>query len=161
LPLSTTFAEAAHNQRLLFGAMSLVVLVLGATLMLLIRFLVLSPMRTLATAMQRFSTSGHRDDAVILQTGDELEELSRAFSRMAGRLSDYHYDLEEKIQAATSDLEQSNYQLAETNRLLAAANERKSDFIARASHELRTPLTSIKGGLEYLSVRLASQATPT
>jgi len=156
LPMSATFAEAAWNRRILFGAMTMVVLVLSGAMMLMIRFLVLTPMQTLAKSMQRFSNSGQRGDAVILQTGDEFEELSRSFARMAGRLSDYHYDLEVKIQAATKDLERSNRQLVQANRLLAATNERKSDFIARASHELRTPLTSIKGGMEYLNARLSA-----
>jgi signal transduction histidine kinase len=31
----------------------------------------------------------------------------------------------------------------------------KSNFIANISHELRTPLTSIKGAMDYLSVRLS------
>ncbi len=156
LPLSETLAEAAWNRRLLFAAMAMVVLILSGALMLMIRRLVLTPMQTLATAMQRYSHSGHQDDAVVLKTGDELEELSRSFAHMAGRLSEYHSDLENKIQVATGDLEQSNRQLVEANRLLAAANIQKSDFIARASHELRTPLTSVKGGMEYLTTRLSS-----
>ena len=157
IPLSATFAEAARNRRIMFGAMALVVSILAATLLLLIRHLVLIPMRTLATSMQRYASSGHRDDAVILATGDEFEELSRSFARMAGRLSEYHFELEDKIKAATRDLAASNRQLIEANRLLAAANERKSDFVARASHELRTPLTSIKGGMEYLNARLQAE----
>ncbi|MBA3004277.1 MAG: HAMP domain-containing histidine kinase, partial [Desulfurivibrio sp.] len=43
----------------------------------------------------------------------------------------------------------------DSNRLLSAASDRKSDFVARASHELRTPLTSIKGSMEYVTARLA------
>ncbi|HET97262.1 MAG TPA: DUF3365 domain-containing protein [Desulfurivibrio alkaliphilus] len=156
LPLSKTFAEAAQNRRILLASMSLVVLILGAALLLMIRFLVLTPMRTLADSMQRFSGSGHREDATVLATGDEFEDLSRSFAQMATKLSEYHYELEEKIQAATRDLALTNRQLAETNRLLVAAGERKSDFIARASHELRTPLTSIKGGMEYVTARLTA-----
>ncbi|MDF1613593.1 sensor histidine kinase [Desulfurivibrio dismutans] len=156
LPLSETFAEAARNRRLLFAAMGLVVMVLSGSLLLMIRHLVLTPMQTLAMAITRYSRSGHREDAVILQTGDEFEELSRSFARMAGKLSDYHHNLEDKIQIATRDLEQSNRQLLAANRLLAATNVKKSDFIARASHELRTPLTSVKGGMEYLTARLTS-----
>ncbi|ADH86017.1 sensor histidine kinase [Desulfurivibrio alkaliphilus] len=156
VPLSETFAEAARNRRLLFASMGLVVMVLSGSLLLMIRHLVLTPMQTLATAMTRYSRSGHADDAVVLQTGDELEALSHSFASMAGKLSDYHHNLEDKIQIATRDLEQSNRQLLEANRLLAATNLRKSDFIARASHELRTPLTSVKGGMEYLTAKLAS-----
>ncbi|MFU8818506.1 MAG: ATP-binding protein [Desulfurivibrio sp.] len=156
LPLSDTLAEATLNKRILFISMLMVVGVLSVALLLMIRFVVLLPMQTLAAAMQRFSSSGHRDDAVILATGDEFEDLSRSFSRMATKLSEYHFELEEKIQIATRDLALSNRQLTETNRLLTTAGERKSDFIARASHELRTPLTAIKGGIEYVTARLAT-----
>lgn len=161
IPLSDIFAEAAANRRLLLGAMVGVVVILGTTLVLLLRYLVLTPMQTLATSMQHYSRSGHRDDALVLATGDELQELSQSFADMADRLSDYHYSLEDRIQTATRDLAASNQQLLEANQLLAAANRRKSDFIARASHELRTPLTSIKGGMEYIDTRLRHDSPAT
>ncbi|PKN21226.1 MAG: HAMP domain-containing histidine kinase, partial [Deltaproteobacteria bacterium HGW-Deltaproteobacteria-3] len=89
------------------------------------------------------------------RTGDEFEDLSRAFADMTAQLTGYHGDLQDRIREATKDLAESNRKLLETNRLLNAASERKSDFIARASHELRTPLTSIKGSMEYVTAKLA------
>ncbi|MBE0597208.1 MAG: DUF3365 domain-containing protein [Desulfuromonadales bacterium] len=153
IPLSKTFEEAATNRRGMFVAMLLVVAVLSAAMILMMRQLVLSPMRKLSGAIRRFS-EGHYETGTILPTGDEFEDLSRSFADMARRITEHHHDLQEKIGAATSDLETTNLKLLEANRLLSLSNERKSDFIARASHELRTPLTSIKGSMEYVTARL-------
>jgi signal transduction histidine kinase len=156
LPLSESFLEAAKNRRTLFAAMLSMVALLSGAMIFMMNYLVVKPMGKLSAAMQRFSEGG-RDTGkeIALATGDEFEELSRSFAQMAARLSEYHHGLEEKIQAATRDLEETNNKVIKANRLLIAANERKADFIANASHELRTPLTTIKGSMEYITARLA------
>ncbi len=117
--------------------------------------IVLTPMKRLRSAINEFS-EGTYCPSKGLKTGDEFEDLYRAFSQMAGTLTDYHSCLNNKIKDATKGLEETNRKLIETNRLLNEANIRKSDFIARASHELRTPLTSIKGAMDYISAKLSS-----
>jgi len=147
LPMDKTFAEAARNRRWMFASMLMVVGALSGAMIMMLRFLVLEPMQRLSCFIKDFSQGDYQPDT-LLPTGDEFDELSRAFTEMAEKLTGYYDDLEERINEATRDL-------AESNRLLAAASERKSDFIARASHELRTPLTSIKGSMEYVTARLA------
>lgn len=154
LPLGETFAEAAMNKRGMFIAMLLVVAVLSSAMIYMMRRLVLQPMKTLSTSMNRFS-EGSYDSSMVLRTGDEFEDLSRVFSEMAMHLTQYHEGLQGKIRIATSDLADTNRKLLTANELLSASNERKSDFIARAAHELRTPLTSIKGSMEYVTARLS------
>jgi signal transduction histidine kinase len=155
LPLSESFLAATKNRRILFVAMISMVVLLSGAMIFMMRHLVLTPMGKLSSAMQRFS-EGRRNTGAdgVLRTGDEFEELSRSFTGMAARLTEYHHGLEEKIRAATHDLEEINNKLLHANQLLVIANERKADFIASASHELRTPLTSIKGSMEYLTARL-------
>ena len=154
LPMDKTFAEAARNRHRMFASMLLVVGALSAAMIFMMRHLVLAPMKRLSTSIQGFS-QGRYEAGTILATGDEFEDLSRAFAEMADRLTGYHDDLQNRIREATGDLAETNQKLMETNRLLSAASERKSDFVARASHELRTPLTSIKGSMEYVTARLA------
>ena len=154
LPMDKTFAEASQNRRRMFASMLLVVGALSGAMIFMMRHLVLNPMKRLSTSIQEFSRGNYKAGA-ILPTGDEFEDLSRAFAEMAARLSGYHDDLQGRIREATGDLAETNQKLLETNRLLSAASERKSDFVARASHELRTPLTSIKGSMEYLTARLS------
>ncbi len=154
LPMDKTFAEATLNRRRMFASMLLVVGALSGAMIFMMRHLVLAPMKRLSTSIQEFSR-GNYEAGAIPPTGDEFEDLSRAFAEMAARLTGYHDDLQDRIREATRDLAETNQKLRETNRLLSAASERKSDFIARASHELRTPLTSIKGSMEYVTARLA------
>ncbi|MDZ7641428.1 MAG: DUF3365 domain-containing protein [Desulfurivibrio sp.] len=156
LPMSETLAAAAHNRRIMFGAMLLTVFILSGALILMTKRLVLNPVSRLRDSLRQFSQGRSYDAATLPRTGDELEELGRAFAEMADRLGEYHQDLEEKVAAATMDLAVANRQLQASNQQLAALNERKSDFVARASHELRTPLTSISGSLEYLDARFAA-----
>jgi signal transduction histidine kinase len=155
IPLDKTFAEIVSNRRNMLIAAVLTVLTLIAAMFLMIKKIVLTPMRKLQSAINEFS-EGKYSPEKRLKTGDEFEDLCRSFSAMAGILSEYHICLNNKIKEATEGLEKTNKRLVETNRLLNEANIRKSDFIARASHELRTPLTSIKGAMDYISAKLSS-----
>jgi signal transduction histidine kinase len=155
VPLDKTLAEIARNKKGMIIANILTVLTLIIAMFIMMSKLVLSPATKLQSSIRAFS-DGKNVPSEILKTGDEFEDLSRAFSEMAKALAEYHDCLNDEIKAATRDIEDSNSKLMEANRLLREANVRKSDFIAGASHELRTPLTSIKGAMDYISARLAS-----
>lgn len=155
IPMDKTFAEIASNKNSMFIAAVLTVLTLIAAMFFMMKKLVLTPMKRLKSSINEFS-EGNYSPKKRLKTGDEFEDLCRSFSEMAGTLTDYHSCLNNKIKDATRGLEETNRKLIETNRLLNEATIRKSDFIARASHELRTPLTSIKGAMDYISVKLSS-----
>ncbi|MBZ0157870.1 MAG: DUF3365 domain-containing protein [Alphaproteobacteria bacterium] len=155
LPLERTFAEIAKNKRQMFISMILIVVSLIAAMFLMMKNLVLTPMRKLKHSIRQFS-EGKYDPESRLETGDEFEDLFCAFSEMARSLTEYHNCLNDKIRAATRDIEGTNRKLLEANKRLSEANVRKSDFIARASHELRTPLTSIKGAMDYIAAKLSS-----
>ncbi|MEW6116068.1 MAG: ATP-binding protein [Nitrospirota bacterium] len=155
IPMDKTLAEIAANKKRMLIAALLTVLALMSAMFLMMRNLVLTPMRRLKSAITEFS-EGRYNPARRLRTGDEFEDLCTAFSEMARSLTEYHHSLNDKIRAATEDLEETNKKLLEANRLLNESNIRKSDFIARASHELRTPLTSIKGAMDYIAARLSA-----
>ncbi len=155
IPFDKTFSEIAANRKRMFIATLLIVSSLMAAMLLMMRNLVLTPMRRLKTSIRQLP-EGKYNPEDMPATGDEFEDLCRAFSEMAGSLTEYHTCLNDKIRAATEDIEGTNRKLVEANKLLSEANMRKSDFIARASHELRTPLTSIKGAMDYIMARLAA-----
>lgn len=129
-------------------------LIAGAVLTLLMfvmtRRMVIRPIATMRAMMYRFSKDGN-PDLPIFETGDEIEDLSTSFREMAKKIDEYHTCLQKKINASTRELMEKNEELLKLNRA-------KSDFLAKISHELRTPLTTIKGAMDYLSIKLSRHA---
>jgi len=154
IPADKTLAELSANKQRMVIASVLILLSLILTMFLMMKKLVLNPVKRLKSSIMEFSDKGQYSSENILKTGDEFEDLYCAFAQMAREVSEYHNCLNDRVQAATKDLEELNRKLIEANRLLSEANIKKSDFIARASHELRTPLTSINGAMDYISARL-------
>ena len=87
-----------------------------------------APIRTLEAGVARLA-AGQLDQPVVVQTGDELEDLSHEFNRMASELKESYAGLEQKIEARTLQLLQ--------------ANSAKSRFLASASHDLRQPVHAL------------------
>jgi signal transduction histidine kinase len=135
----------AGRKGMIYASIATVTLLL-LVLFIMMKELVLSPVKHLKTSMQEFS-KGERTNISIIRTGDELEDLSRSFLEMSDTLTEYHESLENEVSKATKSLEDANIRLHELN-------EKKSDFIANISHELRTPMTSIKGAMDYLAVKV-------
>jgi signal transduction histidine kinase len=107
--------------------------------------LIFSPVRRLRDSMERV----RRGDLTVrsnLRTGDELEELSRAFDQMLDELD----RVQNSLRAMNESLDLKVVQLSEANVGLFESNRLKSDFVASVSHELRTPLNSIIGFAELL-----------
>lgn len=107
--------------------------------------LIFSPVRRLRDSMERV----RRGDLTVrsnLRTGDELEELSRAFDQMLDELD----RVQKSLRAMNESLDLKVVQLSEANVGLFESNRLKSDFVASVSHELRTPLNSIIGFAELL-----------
>jgi signal transduction histidine kinase len=121
--------------------------ILIMVLYLMMKELVLRPVKQLKESLNDFSIGDRRETSVI-RTGDELEELCNSFADMSKSLSEYHTSLHDKVHIATKSLEEANARLTELN-------EKKSDFIAKISHELRTPMTSIKGAMDYISTKFS------
>lgn len=149
VPMDYVLSIIATDRRyMLMGGLAAVTLLM-IVLFLITRQMVIRPINSIRTHMMDFSRRGN-PVMPVLETGDELEDLSRSFLDMAKSIDSYHGCLQEKIRSATSELIGKNEELLKLNRS-------KSDFIAKISHELRTPLTSIKGAMDYLSARMSMQ----
>jgi len=107
--------------------------------------LILSPVLQLTKVAEAVSHGEHGVRSNIA-TGDEYEELSRAFNAMLTHLQ----SSENELRRINRSLDTRLDQLAEKNIELFEANKLKSQFLSNVSHELRTPLSSIIGFAELL-----------
>ena len=123
-----------------------IILLTSLTLFFFLRKMVIKPVNQIKSMATEIS-NGHHQARVQIKTGDELEQLGRAFNTMGERLSRNREVMEEKIAAATSELYQANQELKKLDTL-------KTEFIADMSHELRSPVTAIQGGLDYLKRKI-------
>lgn len=118
---------------------------------------------------------GNLEHRIKIRTGNELQELAEQFNHMAANLKNSYAKLEERVQERTSELEERNKVLQETQGNLKAINKKlteaysqlerldkmKDEFVSTVSHELRTPLTAIKEGVSLIMDRvLPGEVTP-
>ena len=119
----------------------------------------LFPIDALKIGAQRIS---QRDfsQKVIIQSGDDFEELGEAFNFASQQLAFFHQksqqaqnalikardNLEERVKVRTAEL-------ARAKEVAIAASKAKSEFLANMSHEIRTPLNHIIGFTELILSR--------
>lgn len=115
------------------------------------------PIRDLAVAANRVTTTGNLDAQIPITSQDEVGELTASFNGMIlalrktrQALEHWNRELEHKVDVRTQELTRSNEKLEHINEELQLANLHKSQFLANMSHELRTPLNAIIGFSELL-----------
>lgn len=99
-------------------------------------------------------------DNIKVKSGDEIGILADAFIEMArnlkishGTLENYNRTLEQKVEARTIELRETNEKLQELDKM-------KTDFLSTVSHELRTPLALVLGFARIISKRLEEVIFP-
>ena len=117
------------------------------------------PLRQLVAATKRVA-AGDLTGVVAIRNKDELGQLAAAFNRMTGDLKLFHEQLEQRVEQAEINRNESERMVAELQTLneglkaarqaAEAANVAKSRFLANMSHEIRTPLNAVIGFTDLL-----------
>ncbi|MCH2128791.1 MAG: HAMP domain-containing histidine kinase [Pirellulaceae bacterium] len=145
IPARKTQVAINTNRALLLATAILTVFVAMVAMYLIVRYVVVKPLKHLRDVSDEISR-GNIHLRADIHTNDEFEELASAFNRMMRSLVDAQNALKhlnENLDNKVDELAQANMKLYEMNRL-------KGDFLANMSHELRTPLNSILGFSDVL-----------
>lgn len=146
IPDSETQEAITWNRALLAAIGILTVFLAMVILYVIIRYVVVKPLKHLRDVAEEISR-GNTELRAEIATNDEFEELASAFNRMLRHLTDAQVELRQ----VNADLDAKVDQLAQLNMQLYEMNRLKSDFLANMSHELRTPLNSIIGFSDILA----------
>jgi len=139
---SSARSKANHRRSLLVAgfATALAVVFVG-TLLYYFRVWVFTPIRLLQAGVHAVH-GGHFDRPIVLDSGDELQELADEFNAMTGRMRDTYRDLESQVNDRT-------LQLVRSERMVSVG------FLAAGvAHEINNPLASIAFCAEALERRV-------
>ncbi|WP_394135228.1 two-component sensor histidine kinase BarA [Aliivibrio fischeri] len=137
----------------IFSALLVLALGLGLSGVFAYRLMqdVTQPISHMVSVVDRIRR-GHLDVRIENKLHGELDTLKNGINAMAISLSEYHVEMQQSIDQATSDLRETLEQLEIQNVELDIAKKRaqeaarvKSEFLANMSHELRTPLNGVIG----------------
>jgi two-component system NtrC family sensor kinase len=95
---------------------------------------------------------GRLDHRLRINSGDEIELLSKQFNSMASKLQESHQTLEGKVEERTRELKESQEAMVQQEKMVGIGQ-----LAAGIAHELNTPLGTIIGYAQMLKEDLAQQ----
>jgi two-component system, NtrC family, sensor kinase len=138
-------------------------ILLGALISMLAAIVIASFLSKLVTARidqlrkgAAIIEKGRLDHRLRIDSGDEIEQLSRQFNSMASKLEESHQTLERKVEERTLELRESQEAMVQQEKMVGVGQ-----LAAGIAHELNTPLGTIIGYAQMLREDLSQQAAPT
>jgi len=129
----------------LIGAGAVVLALAVLVFYLITSILILEPVRELKQTAE-LVVDGELGARSQIATGDEFEELGKAFNAMLEHIQ----RSQDQLRSINSALDLKVGELANANIALFESAKLKGEFVANVSHELRTPLNSVIGFAELL-----------
>ena len=137
--------QLAFNVVYLAGAGALVLAFAVLVFYLITSVLILEPVRELKQTAE-LVVDGELGARSHIVTGDEFEELGKAFNAMLEHIQRG----QDQLSSINTALDLKVGELANANVALFESAKLKGEFVANVSHELRTPLNSVIGFAELL-----------
>ncbi len=104
--LEDTIREIRTSKRHLIALFCGVILVTGSVLYLIVREIVLLPLEALNRGAGVIG-KGDLSQRIVIESGDELQELAASFNEMADRVKETHAGLENTVKIRTAELNES------------------------------------------------------
>jgi len=151
--------QALLNRIVVLSAVILTALAFAIVIAARMQNFISKPILALADTAEAVSRERNYALRVQANGNDEIAQLMAAFNDMLGQIEardaellQAHAELEHRVEARTYELATSNKQLAAAIRrandsadAASAANQAKSEFLANMSHEIRTPMNGVLG----------------